>query len=85
MALLDDARQLTQRPGPTCSVLRLEADNPKLFAEVADAIRDRSVTASAIGRVCASDRYKIDDITAHTVSRHRNNLCSSCKQRGITW
>lgn len=85
MSLLDDIKSAAQTPGPLCAVLKVEADGNKHYQELAAAIRDHSLAASAIARVLKAPKYGLPSITSNTILRHRAGACGSCNKRGLVW
>lgn len=85
MSLLDDAKTANLSPGPSCLLLKLKDEGNEHWDDLAAAIRDHSIKAATIARVATGDKYGIAGATAHTILRHRNNLCVSCRARGIIW
>lgn len=83
MSLLDDARAANETPGPVCNLQKL--DGHKHYPSLCEAIRDHTIKASAIARVCGSDKYQLQGVSANTVTRHRLGNCASCRRKGLVW
>lgn len=82
MSLLDEARTKSVRIPPVCTVRTALADHPKKADEIAEVIRDRSISHAAAGTVFRTHGIAIDDFS---ISRHRQNKCRGCEMAGLTW
>jgi hypothetical protein len=75
MSLLDEAVSLQQKPGSPCKLYHLRTEDPKLYAEILDALAS-TVHASAISTAL---KKRGVEIKADALSRHRRNDCERCR------
>jgi hypothetical protein len=71
MSLLDEAQNLTRRPGGTCGIAILKAAYPDP-AELEEAFAS-AVTSSALAFALKRRGYPISE---HTIQRHRRGGCA---------
>ena len=84
MSMLEEARTLSAStlPGPKCDVRKALARHPELAEQIADVIRDHSITGAVAATVF--DKRGIA-VSGHTIDRHRRNDCVNCRKAGLEW
>lgn len=69
--LLDEAKALLDGPGGRCAVSSLAESDPKLYAELVEALAS-DVSHAAIARALKARGRSIGQ---QSISRHRNGVC----------
>lgn len=82
MSLLDEARTGGALPGPNCALRKALAQHPDHAADIAEIVRDRSISAVHAARTFL--RHGID-LSRHTIERHRKGDCKNCHTDGMVW
>jgi hypothetical protein len=76
MSLLDEAVKLQSRPGPACAVHVLKEANPKLHAELMEALAS-SVQTTAVSRALKADHGIL--MAPDNLTRHKRGDCVQCR------
>jgi len=76
MSLLDEAVKLQGRPGPDCAVYVLKEANPKLHAELMEALAS-TVQLTAVSRALKANHGL--QMPADTLTRHKRGDCIQCR------
>ena len=76
MSLLDEAVKLQSRPGTACAVNDLKEANPKLHAELMEALAS-SVQLAAVSRALKANHSIV--MSPDKLTRHKRGDCARCR------
>ena len=78
MSLVDEARAMQRKTGGPCAMQRIKQSDPKLHAEIVEALAS-DVDCAAIGRALANRDMPVQ-FSRDILERHRRGDCVRCTE-----
>lgn len=77
MSLLDEVKAESRRPGNVCVMRKLRADDPALYGEVVDVLREG---ANMLALIRVLQRKGHPELTRNVLTKHAAGECVGCRE-----